>query len=63
LRQKLLRQELSNDGSGKVPVTSWYNDGIYRVRLGPYATHAGAAESATRIKQAIGANAIVIVQD
>jgi rare lipoprotein A len=63
LRQKLLQQELANEGSGKVPVTSWYNEGIYRVRLGPYSTHASATEAAARIKQVIGANAIVIVQD
>jgi rare lipoprotein A len=63
LRQKLLGQALANDGSGKVPVTSWYNDGIYRVRLGPYSNHASATESAARIKRTIGAKAIVIVQD
>lgn len=64
LRQKLIRQNLASDGaSGSVPVTSWYNDGVYRVRLGPYPGRAEAMEAATRIKQVLGAKALVINQD
>ncbi len=64
LRQKLIRQNLVSDGaSGSVPVTSWYNDGVYRVRLGPYPGRAEATEAAARIKQVLGAKALVIDQD
>jgi peptidoglycan lytic transglycosylase len=64
LRQKLARQNLTTDGSsGSVPVTSWYNEGVYRVRLGPYSSRAAATEAAARIKQVLGAKTIVINQD
>lgn len=43
----------------KVPVESWYNDGIHRVRLGPFATREEAERTAVQIKQSLGLNAIV----
>lgn len=63
LRDKLQQQNLTQNGdSGNVDVASWYNAGVYRVRLGPYASRADAEEAAARIKQTLGAKAIVINQ-
>lgn len=63
LRDKLQQQNLTQNGdSGDVNVASWYNAGIYRVRLGPYASRADAEKAAEKIKQTLGAKAIVIDQ-
>lgn len=63
LCEKLRQHNLAQNGdSGDVDVASWYNDGIYRVRLGPYTNRADAEKAASRIKQVLGANAIVIDQ-
>ncbi len=63
LCEKLQRQNLTRNGdTGSVDVASWYNAGTYRVRLGPYASRADAEKAAVRIKQALGAKAIVIDQ-
>ncbi|HLD09786.1 MAG TPA: SPOR domain-containing protein, partial [Methylophilaceae bacterium] len=63
LCDKLQRQNLTQNGdSGNVDAVSWYNAGIYRVRLGPYTSRADAEKSAAKIKQTLGAKAIVINQ-
>jgi rare lipoprotein A len=63
LRDKLQQQNLAQNGdSGNVDVASWYNEGIYHVRLGPYASRADAEKAAGNIKQMLGAKAIVINQ-
>ncbi len=63
LRDKLQQQNLTQNGdSGNVDVASWYNAGIYRVRLGPYASRVDAEKAASKIKQTLGAKAIVINQ-
>jgi rare lipoprotein A len=58
LRQKLQQQELA----GNVAVESWYNDGVYRVRLGPYASRSEAERSAGQIKRALGISTLVVTQ-
>lgn len=56
LTDKLRQQNLAEN----VAVESWYNAGTYRVRLGPYSSRADAERAATRIKQALKVNAIVL---
>lgn len=58
LRQKLQQQELVGD----VAVESWYNDGVYRVRLGPYASRDDAERAAGRIKRTLGISTLVVTQ-
>jgi rare lipoprotein A len=43
-------------------VESWYNDGIHRVRLGPFENRDEAERTATQLKQSLGLNAIVTNQ-
>jgi rare lipoprotein A len=38
---------------------NWYNNGIYRVRLGPYASRDEAERAASRIRQALGISTLV----
>lgn len=38
---------------------SWYNNGIYRVRLGPYASRDEAERSAVRIRKTLGISTLV----
>jgi rare lipoprotein A len=42
-----------------VPVENWYNNGLYRVRLGPYASRDDAERAATRIRQSLGISTLV----
>lgn len=56
LTDKLRQQNLAEN----VAVESWYNAGTYRVRLGPYSSRADAERAASRIKQALKVNAIVL---
>lgn len=58
LRDKLQQKQLAEN----VPLQSWYNQGTYRVRLGPYTSRQDAERAAARIKQALGTSAIVINQ-
>jgi rare lipoprotein A len=58
LRDKLQGQSLA----GNVAVENWYNDGIYRVRLGPYASRDDAERAAGKIRQALGITALVTIQ-
>ena len=57
LSNKLRAQKLVENS----PVNSWYNEGIYRVRIGPYGSRADAEGTATRIKQALKVNTYIIV--
>lgn len=58
LREKLEQNRLSEN----VPLQSWYNQGTYRVRLGPYTSRQDAERAVARIRQALGTSAIVIYQ-
>jgi len=58
LRGKLLQQSLAQN----VGVENWYNDGIYRVRLGPYASRDDAERAAGQIRQSLGISALVLTQ-
>lgn len=58
LSKKIMGQNLVENA----PVNSWYNQGIYRVRIGPYANRAQAEAVAERVKQALGANTYIIDQ-
>jgi rare lipoprotein A len=40
-------------------IESWYNNGIYRVRLGPYASRDEAERSASRIRKSLGISTLV----
>jgi rare lipoprotein A len=42
-----------------VAMENWYNNGIYRVRLGPYASRDEAERAASRIRQALGISTLV----
>lgn len=56
LTDKLRQQNLAEN----VAVENWYNAGTYRVRLGPYSSRAEAERAASRIKQSLKVNAIVL---
>lgn len=55
-----MRDKLQNQGLAQgVPVESWYNAELYRVRLGPFASRDDAQKAADNIKQTLGTPAIV----
>lgn len=56
LRQKIAAQPAVAD----VPVESWYNSDVYRVRLGPYMSREDAARAASEIKQSLGLSALIV---
>ena len=58
LSKKILSQKLVENA----PVNSWYNDGIYRVRIGPYASRSEAEMAAAKLKQSLRVNTYVIAQ-
>ncbi len=58
LSKKITSQNLVENA----PVNSWYNQGIYRVRIGPYATRAEAEVIAAKVKKALGVNTYIIDQ-
>lgn len=58
LSQKLRAQSLVEN----VPVNSWYNEGIHRVRIGPFANRTDADRIAGKIKQALHVNTYIINQ-
>ncbi len=58
LREKLKQQKQVEN----VAVENWYNDGIYRVRLGPYTNRDDAIRAAGEIKQTLGVSTLVITQ-
>ena len=58
LRDKIAQSGLVQEGR----VESWYNDGIHRVRLGPFENREAAERAAAQLKQSLGLNAIVTIQ-
>ncbi|MFA6179001.1 MAG: septal ring lytic transglycosylase RlpA family protein [Candidatus Methylopumilus sp.] len=58
LCQKLRTQNLVENA----PVNSWYNEGMHRVRIGPFGSRADADRTASKIKQALHVNTYVINQ-
>jgi rare lipoprotein A len=58
LSKKILGQNLVEN----TPVNSWYNQGIYRVRIGPYVNRAEAELAAAKVKKALGVNTYIIDQ-
>jgi rare lipoprotein A len=56
LRDRIAQSGVVRDGQ----VESWYNDGIHRVRLGPFASREEAERTAAQLKQTYGLSAIVI---
>lgn len=47
---------------GNVPVENWYNEGTYRVRLGPFTSRQEAEQAAEKIRRALKTSAILIRQ-
>jgi rare lipoprotein A len=58
LRDRILNSGLLQGGN----VESWYNDGIHRVRLGPFSNRDEAERTASQLKQSLGLNAVVTYQ-
>lgn len=58
LIERLLRQNIAADGE----VRNWYNAGVYRVRLGPYATTEDVERVAAQIRQQLGIANLVITR-
>jgi len=58
LSKKIVDQNLVENA----PVNSWFNDGVYRVRIGPYQSRTSADRAATKIKDALGLNTYIVVQ-
>lgn len=58
LQDRLRQQNLV----GNVAVESWYNDGVYRVRIGPYASRSEAERAAGEVRQSLGLSTLVITQ-
>ena len=58
LSKKILEQNLVENA----PVNSWYNQGLYRVRIGPYANRTQAELAAAKVKKALGMNTYIIDQ-
>jgi rare lipoprotein A len=56
LKSKLAQNKLAEN----VSIHSWYNNGTYRVLLGPYTSRQDAENAASDIKKVLGSNAIVI---
>lgn len=64
LREDLQNRRLAITPAGEIiPVQSWYNNGTYRVRLGPYSSRLEADRAATSINQSMGTNAIIVFQN
>lgn len=58
LRDRLRQQGLAEN----IAIENWYNDGVYRVRLGPYPSRDEAMRAAGEIKQSLGVSTLVISQ-
>jgi rare lipoprotein A len=58
LSKKIVEQNLVENA----PVKSWFNDGVYRVRIGPYSSRTEADRTAAKIKDALGLNSYIVVQ-
>lgn len=55
LNERLRQNGLAQD----VSMENWYNNGIYRVRLGPYASRDEAERAASNIRQTLGISTLV----
>ena len=58
LSKKIMAQNIVENA----PVNSWYNQGVYRVRIGPYANRADAEMAAVKLKKSLGVNTYIIDQ-
>jgi rare lipoprotein A len=58
LRDRIVQSGLAQNSM----VESWYNDGIHRVRLGPFTGREEAERTAEQIRQSLGLKAIVTTQ-
>jgi rare lipoprotein A len=58
LRATLQGQSLAQN----VAVENWYNEGLYRVRLGPYQSRDDAERAAGKIRQTLGISTLVTTQ-
>jgi rare lipoprotein A len=58
LSKKIVEQNLVENA----PVNNWFNDGVYRVRIGPYHSRIEADRAATKIRDALGLNTYIVVQ-
>lgn len=55
-----LNERLRQNGLAQnVSMENWYNNGIYRVRLGPYASRDEAERAASNIRQTLGISTLV----
>ena len=59
---RLVETLQQNNLADNVQVENWYNAGTYRVRLGPYASRQQAEVIATKIKQSLNVNVLVVTQ-
>lgn len=56
LSRKITGQNLVEN----TPVNSWYNQGIHRVRIGPYANRSEAELAAAKVKKSLGLNTYIV---
>lgn len=57
--QQLMDKLRQNGLVGNVAMESWYNNGIYRVRLGPYSSRDEAERAAADIRNSLGISTLV----
>jgi rare lipoprotein A len=57
--QQLMDKLRQNNLVGNVTVENWYNDGIHRVRLGPYSSRDEAERAAAAIRKSLGISTLV----
>ena len=57
--QQLMDKLRQNNLVGNVTVENWYNDGIHRVRLGPYPSRDEAERAAAAIRKSLGISTLV----
>ena len=58
LVEKLTKEKLAEN----TQINNWYNDGTYRVRIGPFASREEAERTATKIKSSLKLNTYIINQ-
>lgn len=58
LMERLQKQNFEQNA----PLRNWYNNGVYRVRMGPYANPDDAERAAAEIRHSLGISDIVITQ-
>lgn len=57
--EQLMDKLRQNGLAGNVTVENWYNNGIYRVRLGPYSSRDEAERAAVAIRKSLGISTLV----